>query len=411
MTRVKAYNPRPPQQLSLPGIPAPRGHYPRGLALARERAMFLDDTMCDVATRRTRGRLHGSVEEDELRTAFERDWQRAASSELFLRERNKTQVFPLAIDPAVRNRLSHSFEVANLSECLAAYLRLNPDLARAIGLAHDVGHSPFGHAGEKVLDAIRQRELGLFHKHNIFSLTLIDEIFRKADTGEYLDLTFETRDGIICHLGETSEQEIIPWGALPAEPPKDLSLAGLKKGDVERLEDHRVFYPSTLEGAVVRFADRISSVARDPEDAVKHNIIQWQDLPDLSRKVFAGKDGQVNASTIIKTLVQSLVENSWNETHQTIYSIKLGDIESQALNELYAFNFDRIYRHARVTDEFLSFAPFVVHTLFLNLTLEQQGETLSAQEAINRIAYMTDREAMSEIEKIKRSKFELRPIV
>jgi dGTPase len=386
----------------------------RGLKLAREKLKVLDGELCDVATRDTRGRLHNAFEEDDLRTPFERDVQRAEASLIFLRETGKTQVFPMPNDLAVRNRYTHSREVARLSRSMATTLRLNPDLAEAMGLGHDLGHSPFGHAGEAVLNRIRHRVLGLFHKHNIQSLILIDDIYTNRDSGMPIDPTFETRDGVICHLGETKEREIIPWGGLEGEAPKDLSLEELKKGNVKVLEDHRMFFPSTLEGCVVRFADRFSSVARDPEDAVRHKIITWESLPEICLKVFRGKNGSVNASSIIKTLVESLVENSWDETHHTIYSLKLGDRESEALNALYDFNMEKIYRHPRVIDEFLGFIPYIIEGIFLNYTIDAdnpRGKIMSPQEAINAISYMTDKEAVDEIRRIKNSKFDLKPIV
>lgn len=398
-------------QLTLPGFkPAPF----HGLKTAREKLKALDGELCDVATRSTRGRLHNAFKEDVLRTPFERDAQRTAASILFQRLKDKTQAFPLPVDPSIRNRFTHTIEVARLARSMATILRLNPDLSEAGGLVHDLGHSPFGHAGEAVLNRIRQRELGLFHKHNIQGLILVDDLFRNEDTGEALDPTFETRDAGICHLGETSEKEIIPWGAFEGEAPKEISLAQLKKGDVEVLEEHREFFPSTLEGCVVRFADRFSSVARDPEDAVRHGIITWKSIPGICQKTFKAKNGEVSASSIIKALVKSLILNSWDPTHHTIYSIRLGDQESNALNALYDFNMKNIYRHPRVIKEFLFFVPYIIETLYLNYTTDPDNPhkaIMAPQKAINHISYMTDNEAMDEMDRIKNTKFELKPIV
>lgn len=402
-----------PVQLEIPGFGMNAARM-SGLNLGPEKQRYLDGELCDVAVRETRGRLHGKLQEDELRTPFERDTQRISTSEIFQRTIGKTQVFPLPMDPTVRNRMTHAMEVARISRSIAIFLRLNPDLAEAIGYAHDVGHSPFGHAGEAVLDRIRQRMLGLYHKHNIQGLITIDDLYRNRDSGEPIDATFETRDGIVCHLGETSESEIIPWGAYKGEEPKSLDLAVLKRGDIKVLEEHRISFPSTLEGCVVRLSDRISSVARDPEDAVKHGIISWSDLPELCQKVFRNHDGQLNASSIIKTLVRSVILNSWDPTHHTIYSIRVGDRESRALNELYAFNFDKIYRHPTVTANFLYFVPYIVEILYLDYTISDDNplhRKMSPQEAIDHISYMTDREAITEMERVKKTKFKLDPIV
>ena len=402
------------EQLDLPGLMKSRPL--RGLLLTEEKEELLKNQVCSAATITTRGRLHGVVTEDVLRTPFERDIQRIRSSELLERLSHKTQCFPLPIDPNVRNRYTHSNENGGLSHDIARIVRLNPYLAQAGGLVHDVGHSPFGHAGEDTLDAIRRENFGLFHKHNIFGLILVDDIYRKRktgkpdDPGEPLDLTFETRDALVCHLGEIQENKLTPYGALDCEPPKELDLASLKRGDVEKLELDRRFYPSTYEGCFVRFADRIISVSRDPEDAVKHGIISWDDIPQICKDVFKRPDGKVDASSIIKTLVWSLIANSWDETHMTVKVIRFGDREFEAMKALYDFNYERIYRHPRVIKEFLYFVEPIIRNLYLDYTLDREHPILP-QEAIDKIAYMTDREAMAEMNRIKSSKLEIRPII
>ncbi|HTY13192.1 MAG TPA: HD domain-containing protein [Candidatus Omnitrophota bacterium] len=400
---VRLYAERLPVQL---GFSWYRANPRDGLFDSKEQMKVLDDQMCDVATRTTRGRLHGSVSEDELRIPFVRDIQRVKTSVLFQRGNQKTQVFPYPKDPSVKNRMTHQYEVGEIAWSLATHLRLNPYLARAGALPHDVGHAPFGHAGEAVLDRMRRETYGLYFKHNIQSLVVIDDIFRNCDTGQLLDLTFEVRDTVVCHLGETSETEVVPYGALPDERanPKPLDLAELKRGDKVRLEDHRIFYPCTLEGCLVRVSDRISSVARDPEDAVRHNLISWASIPQIAKDVFRDGYGNVNASSIIKTLITSVIENSWDPYHHTIYSIKFGDREARAMKALYNFNFEQIYRHPTLVRDFLGFVPHYIETLYHHYTACDDNplkRPMTPQEAIDVIAYMTDREVMEEMLRLK----------
>ncbi len=410
---IRFYAERPPAQLCFPGY---KTNPLNGLNLAKNQMLVLDGEMCDVAARTTRGRINCDFREDELRSPFQRDAQRIGSSGLFFRLKDKTQVFPLPMDPTMRNRFTHSIDLANLAESAAIILRLNPFLARAGGLAHDVGHSPFGHAGEAVLDELRRRDLGLYHKHNLIGAYFLMEYYKNPINGERLGATHETIDAVACHLGETKEQEIIPYGALPGERehPKSLNLAELLKGNVRRLEDYRIFFPSTLEGCLVRMFDRVTSVARDPEDAVQKGMMEWKQIPEIAKKVFSDEDGNVHASSIIKRLMRSIIENSWDPTHHTIYSIKIGDKESAAMNALYDFNMGRIYRHPRMIKEFLHFVPYIIHNLYLDYTLnthDPQDLPMDQQVAIYRIAYMTDKEAMDEMKRIKENEFEIKPLV
>ena len=209
-----------------------------------------------VRSYETRGRLEPEDESD-VRTPFQRDRDRIVHSKPFRRLKGKTQVF---IDPAgdhYRTRMTHTLETTGIARVVARALRLNEDLVEAIGLGHDTGHTPFGHAGEEALDeALRERFGGRF-RHNEQSLRI----------AERLNLTYEVRDGILTHTGE---QE-----------------------------------PETLEGKIVRIVDRVAYINHDIDDAIRYGLLEQGDLPRDEIAVL-GPTG----SKRIDTLVHDLIETS-----------------------------------------------------------------------------------------------------
>src|SRR4029079_14495740 len=189
-------------------------------------------TLSPLAVRsyETRGRRR---EEDEcgIRTPFQRDRDRIVHSKPFRRLKGKTQVF---IDPAgdhYRTRMTHRLETTGIARVVARGLRLNEDLVEAIGLGHDMGHTPFGHAGEEALDAALAERFGGRFRHNEQSLRI----------AERLNLTFEVRDGILTHTGERE--------------------------------------PASLEGRIVRIGARVAYINHDIDDAIRYGILEEGDLP------------------------------------------------------------------------------------------------------------------------------------
>src|SRR5207253_1520934 len=186
------------------------------------------------------GTRRRAVEEEpsSVRTPFQRDRDRIVHTKAFRRLMHKTQVF---VDPAgdhYRTRLTHTIETAGISRTVARALRLNEDLVEAIGLGHDLGHTPFGHAGEDALDGALRERFGLRFRHNEQSLRIVDVVERD---GRGLNLTHEVRDGILNHTG-------------PAEP-------------------------ETLEGKIVRLVDRIAYINHDIDDAIRAGLLRPEDLP------------------------------------------------------------------------------------------------------------------------------------
>ena len=183
------------------------------------------------------------LKSDGYRNEFERDYTRILHSRAFRRMRHKTQVFIRPENDHICTRLEHSLYLASIGKTIAKKLGLNIDLVQAIAIGHDLGHAPFGHEGEKYLNELGKNH-GINFKHELHSLRVVDEIDSPYPDHKGLNLTFGVRDGIACHNGESFEQILEPVRNKTAE-----QLKGMKKIGES---------PATLEGCVVRFADKIA---------------------------------------------------------------------------------------------------------------------------------------------------------
>ena len=276
------------------------------------------------------GRLRPQ-EECSVRTPFQRDRDRILHSKPFRRLKGKTQVF---IDPAgdhYRTRMTHTLETTAIARGVARALRLNEDLVEAIGLGHDTGHPPFGHAGEEALDeAVRERFGGGF-RHNEQSLRI----------AETLNLTAEVRDGILTHTGERE--------------------------------------PATLEGKIVRLVDRVAYINHDIDDAIRFGILAAEDLPRDEVELL-GSSG----SARIDTLVHDLVEHS-----EQAGDIVQGEAVGEAMLSLRSFMFERVYLGPNTRAQHEQ-ARAVVHRIFERLATEGRPE----EEIVEYLSGMTDRFAL-----------------
>lgn len=236
---------------------------------------------------RSKGRDHPE-EECDVRTVYQRDRDRILHSKAFRRMKDKTQVFLAAEGDHYRNRLTHTLEVSQIARSIAKALRLNEDLVEAIALGHDLGHTPFGHSGEKALDEIHPG--GFSHYRQ--SVRVV-EVLEK--NGEGLNLTWETRDGILNH----------------------------------RTSGH----PTTLEGQVVRFSDKIAYVHHDMDDAQRAGIITEKDISADIRDFL----GQTTHERL-NTFVHDIIENSIDQP-----SIQMSKAVEEALMDLRAEMFRKVY--------------------------------------------------------------------
>ncbi len=268
-------------------------------------------------------------EEDPIRPCFERDAHRILYSTPFRRLRYKTQVFFNPEHDHISTRVDHSLFVASISRTVARSLGLNTDLAYAIALGHDVGHGPFGHAGEEMIQTLAQEvEEKFSFQHEIHGLRVVDRLTFRPSTREHgLNLTCEVRDGIVCHWGEERTQQYIS----PRPKRKNLELSKIKK---------RGKNPCTVEACVVRMVDRIAYIGRDVEDA----RVVLRDIPDLPSSITKVL-GSSNRS-IINTLVHDLI----NESNKNRKEGKVGfsDKIFAALVKLYDYNLVNIYKHPKI---------------------------------------------------------------
>jgi len=237
----------------------------------------------------TLGRSKDEGENLDNRTAFTRDRDRILHSEAFFRLGGKTQVFISPSDPHISTRLTHTIHVAQIARSLARALGLNEDLVEAIALGHDLGHGPFGHTGEEILDK-KCQEIGLpKFKHNVHSLRVID-VIEKGGAG--LNLSWEVRDGILRHDGEAESQSMTPT------PPPEMTE--MKDWPQEVLS----CMPSSPEACLVRVCDRIAYAGKDIEDGIKAGLFRREEIPREYTEVL----GDTN-NTIIDTVINDVILN------------------------------------------------------------------------------------------------------
>ena len=313
---------------------------------------------------RTRGRLRPEAE-DAIRPAFQRDRDRVIHSKAFRRLKHKTQVFFAPEGDHYRTRLTHTLEVSQIARSIANVLRLNEELTEAIALGHDLGHTPFGHAGERVLQSIVP---GGF-EHYEQSLRIVDVL---ENEGHGLNLTWEVRDGIARH---SKGKHGVPVGADPA---------------------HRA---STIEGQIARVADIIAYVNHDIDDAVRAGLLKPSDLPrectDVLGHGSSQRIGAMVTDVVMRTLDAGLAE------------VQMSDGVLDATIGLRSFLFDAVYENDIATAEFKKAAGILGGLWekvrekpkeFLDAkTIEHEGLDIAARDFI---AGMTDRYAVNLFEQL-----------
>lgn len=270
------------------------------------------------------------IKDTDLRDVFERDYTRVIHSTAYRRLKHKTQVFFSPNNDHICTRIEHVMHVDSISHTIANYLGLNTDLTRAIAVAHDLGHSPFGHSGEKILSSFSMRDIGVPFWHERNGLDFVDSIELLEDSEgckRNLDLTYAVRDGIISHCGEIDENAI-----RPREDFIDLN---------EYLRPNQ-FAPYTWEGCVVKVADKISYVCRDIEDAITVGILDSH-LDELYNLLGVDASQNINNTNVINTLVYDLCMNSSPED-----GLRFSDDAFSLLNKIKAFNYQHIYFSDRI---------------------------------------------------------------
>ena len=306
----------------------------------RERIERLEESLSPLATRSYPADREEPEPDSDHRTPFQRDRDRIVHSKAFRRLKHKTQVFIAPEGDHYRTRLTHTLEACGIARGVARALGLNEDLTEAIGLGHDLGHPPFGHTGESVLDTCMRERWGSGFRHNEHSLRVVEKI-------ERLNLTAPVRDGILRHTGP--------------EP------------------------PHTLEGRIVRLVDRVAYINHDIDDAIRAGVLRFEDLPRAEIELLG-----VTGSDRIETLVVDVLRHS-----EDAGDIFQGDEVGAAMLRLREFMFDQVYLGPLAQRE----RPRIermLRALFDHYADEFGDE----QRVVDWLAGMTDRYAIREFEKL-----------
>ena len=282
-----------------------------------------------VATRSDSGVRRNPITESEAgyRMAFSLDADRILHSRAYTRYIDKTQVFYLISNDHITHRVLHVQLVSKIARTIGRFLRLNEDLIEAIALGHDIGHTPFGHEGERYLSKLCQAAGIGYFMHNVQSIQFLDCVERK---GQGWNLCLQTLDGILCHDGEIHNRVLKPYAG------KDFA-AFEQEIDAKKADPDYPLVPMTMEGCVVRMADTIAYVGRDLEDAIRLDLLQRSDIPAPIARILGNTNG-----TIVYRLVTDVIKNSHAKP-----SIAFSPEISDALKALKDFNLERIYTNPK----------------------------------------------------------------
>ena len=341
-------------------------------------------------------RLYDEV--NDIRTPFFRDADRILYSLPFSRYMDKTQVFSFNENDHVCKRMTHVQFVSKIARTIGRALNLNEDLIEAAALGHDLGHVPYGHVGEKILNELSLKHNEGYFNHNIQS---VRNLMYVEDHGKGLNISIQVLDAIMCHNGEVLLDKISP---------KNKTLE-------EFLEDYNNSYndknieliPMTIEGCVVRISDLIAYIGRDIDDAIRLGILDKKELPENITRVL----GSTNKE-IVNSIILDVIKNSVDENDEVRY-IKLSDEVFQAVNDLKDFNYKHIYSKANskeaienykmmftfLFDTYMSDLKIKNHksniyALFLDSMSDDYKENTDARIVIDYLAGMTDDYFMNE---------------
>ncbi|MEI3529625.1 MAG: HD domain-containing protein [Bacilli bacterium] len=277
-------------------------------------------------------RIHKQNSSKDIRGEFFRDIDRIIYSLSYTRYADKTQVFSLINNDNISRRFIHVQLVSKIARTIGRSLNLNEDLIEAIALGHDIGHVPFGHAGEKILNTLSQKCLNEYFMHNIQSVRTFMNLEKNGDGN---NLTIQVLDGIMCHNGEKLLQKYEPQN----------------KTVTTFLEEYNACYHDitianqlvsmTLEGCVVRISDVIGYIGKDIEDAVMLGLINRNDIPQDIREVLGN-----NNRDIVNNIILDIINNSLNKPY-----IMMSNKIYEKLQKLLKFNYQNIYNRANSEEQ------------------------------------------------------------
>ena len=281
---------------------------------------------------------------NDLRSEFERDYTRVIHSTAYRRMKNKTQVFFSPKNDHICTRAEHVVHVESVSYTIAKNLGLNTELTKAIATAHDIGHSPFGHQGERILSNISKQDIGEAFWHEKNGLNMVDKIELLEDpkgNKQNMNLTYAVRDGIISHCGEIDENSL--------KPRKEFI-------DLNNYTYPNQYAPYTWEGCVVKIADKIAYLGRDIQDAITLGMIE--NLDELYEILNYDKDEVINNTVIINNLIYDLCTNSSIEK-----GLCFSEEKFNMINTLKKYNYKKIYFSEKLQPS-NSYFELIINTIY-----------------------------------------------
>lgn len=263
-------------------------------------------------------------EDNDIRPSFFRDIDRILYSLSYTRYLNKTQVFSYEENDHLSVRMTHVQFVSKIARTIGRALNLNEDLIEAASLGHDLGHTPFGHVGESILNEISLENNEGYFNHNIQSVRLLMNV---ENYGKGYNLTLQVLDAIMCHNGEFACKEYYPQKKTKTEFLNEYYESYKNRDILKKM------IPMTLEGCVVRISDMVAYLGKDIEDAVRLNKVSFASVPENIKKVLGTSNRE-----IVNTIILDIIKNSLNKNY-----IKLSDEVFKAIVDLKRFNYENIY--------------------------------------------------------------------
>ncbi len=337
---------------------------------------------------------------EDIRPAFFRDIDKIIYSLAYIREQDKTQVFAGIEHDHISKRMIHVQLVSKIARTIGRALGLNEDLIEAGALAHDLGHVPFGHQGEKILNEISLKYKEGFFEHNIQS---VRNLMVVENYGQGLNISVQVLDAVMCHNGELALGKYEPRSKTKEEFLKEYNNAYKEKNSNLK--------PMTLEGCVVRVSDLIGYLGRDIDDAVRLKILKREDIPESITKVLGN-----NTKDIVNTCILDIIKNSYNKNY-----ILLSEDVYNAIEALKKFNYENIYNKAMSEEYFLELKEkfkalfekylndlnnnnensLIISSYLNNMSLEYKTNNTKERIVIDYIAGMTDDFFLKEYAKLK----------
>jgi dGTPase len=315
-------------------------------------AMFEKNPKWEKATSRMEELYDHTYGDAPMRTEFDRDYTRIINCNAYRRLKHKTQVFFSPKNDHICTRIEHVNLVESISNTIANYLGLNLELTKAIAVAHDIGHSPFGHQGERILSSIAEREYGEKFWHGGNGLHYVDDIELLRDlegTERNLNLTYAVRDGILGHCGEPD---------IEGQKPRDEFI------DLKDFTYSNEYQPFTWEGCVVKIADNISYLGRDLEDAKEMKLLTDKDLNNFDKSI---EEIKLNNSSIIGYLISDLCQNSSLKS-----GLKFSMEAHEIMQKIKEFNNEKIYKNEKIQPT-IRYFKVVMNEIFYLLKNEYNG--------------------------------------